>query len=164
MQSWARQSTLPSRESRSFASRSTPGPACALAPPLTRPNAAPPGTPTICPAVLLRQWAARLGWRWRAQLVVCGRFRTQQVSHKIIPAASHHIRLAAEAVPAIRKQQQIEILIVFDQLVHHQQRVVRGHVVIGRAVRQQQLALEVLGEVLIRLAVVIVTATFLLCE
>ena len=91
----------------------------------------------------------------RLQLVPRGRLRPQQVAHEIIPAPPDHVRLVAEAVIAIRQQEQIEILIGFDQFVHYQQRVIRRHVVIQRAVRQQQMSLQVLGEQLVRLVVVI---------
>src|SRR5207244_10939598 len=74
---------------------------------------------------------------------------------EIFPSSSNHIRFIAEAMPAIRQQEQVKILVRFDERVNHEQRVVRWHVVVQRSVRQQQVALQILGDVLIGLVVVV---------
>ena len=92
----------------------------------------------------------------RMHLIIQRRLSTQQITDKVVPAAARHI-VAGRAVsmPLIGKHQQIEILVRLDQRVDDQQRVVRRHVVVHRAVRQQQMSLQVLCQVLICLVVIV---------
>ena len=55
----------------------------------------------------------------------------------------------------IRQQQQIEVLVRLDQRVDDEQCVVRRHIGVQRAVREQQLALQVPCHELVRLVVVV---------
>ena len=90
------------------------------------------------------------------QLVFVRWLRTQQVAHEVVPSAPRHVeRRAPIAVVLVGQKQQIKILVGLDEFVHHQQRVVRRNVVIQRAVRQQQVSLQILSEVLIGLIIVI---------
>src|SRR6202030_4871414 len=61
-------------------------------------------------------------------------------------------------------KQEVKILIGFDQLIHNKQRVVRRHIIIQRSMRQQQMALQVFGKVLIGLVIVIGGAVGILDE
>src|SRR6267142_4049489 len=90
-----------------------------------------------------------------AHFVLARRFRAEQVTRKIIPSAAHHVWIVAETMVSVRQQQQIKILVRFDELTDDEQRVVRGNVVVHRAMREQQLALEILREILVRLIVVV---------
>src|SRR6267142_1589314 len=90
-----------------------------------------------------------------AHFVLARRFRAKQVTRKIIPSAAHHVWIVAETMVSVRQQQQIKILVRFDELTDDEQRVVRGNVVVHRAMREQQLALEILREILVRLIVVV---------
>ena len=60
-------------------------------------------------------------------------------------------------MPAIGQQEQVEILVGLYERVHDQQGVIGRHVVIKGAVRQQQMSLQVFGNVLVGLIVVIRT-------
>ena len=78
---------------------------------------------------------------------------------KIVPAPPHHVvRCRAVAVVRVRDHQQIEILVRLDQRVGDEHRLIRRHVGVHRAVGEQQVALQVLREVLIRFGVVAVGA------
>ena len=48
------------------------------------------------------------------------------------------------------QHEQVEILVRLDQCIDDERGVVRRHVVVERAVREEQLALQVLGERLVR--------------
>ena len=77
---------------------------------------------------------------------------------EVVPAPADHVGLVAEPVGAVGKQDQIEILVRLDQLVDDEKRVVRRNVVVHGAVREEQLPLQVLREVLVGLGVVAVGA------
>jgi hypothetical protein len=63
-----------------------------------------------------------------------------QVAHEVIPPPPRHVlRRLAISVRGVRNHQQVEILVRLDQRIHHQQRVVRRHVVVHRSMRQQQM-------------------------
>ena len=64
----------------------------------------------------------------------------------------------------VRQQHQVEILVRFDQRFDDEQRLGRRHVRIHRPVREHQLALEVLGKVLVRLDLVVVSPIGILHE
>ena len=64
----------------------------------------------------------------------------------------------------VRQHEQVEVLVRLDQSVDHQQRVVWRHVIIHRAVRQQQMPFQVLRDILICLIVVIRLAITILSQ
>ena len=86
--------------------------------------------------------------------------RTQQITNEIIPALASHpgLRPPGVFVMLIRQHDQIEIFVGVDQRLGKQQREIRRHVLIESTVREQQVPLEVRGEILVRLAVVIAGA------
>src|SRR5207249_9581030 len=96
----------------------------------------------------------RLPRRGRVQLVG-GRLGAQQIADEVVPTAPDHIRLVAEVVAAVGERQEVKVLVGPNQLVHQQQRVVGRDVVVRRAVGDQQLAAQALGQVLVRLVVVV---------
>ena len=53
---------------------------------------------------------------------------------------------------------QVEVLVRLDQRIHDEQRVVHRHVVVHRAVREQEMAFQICSEVLIGLHVVVALA------
>ena len=67
-------------------------------------------------------------------------FCAEKMAHKIIPTPPHHVRLAPEAVTAIRKQDEIEILVGLDERIHHEQCIIRRHVTVHSAVGEEELA------------------------
>lgn len=85
-----------------------------------------------------------------------GGLGTEQVAHEIVPAAARHVKTqAAVAVVLVGKQQQVEILVGFDERLDDQQRVVGRNVVVERAMREHQMALQIFCEILIRLVIVV---------
>ena len=61
----------------------------------------------------------------------------------------------------VRQHEQVEVLVRLDQRIDDERGVVGRHVVIQRAVREQQLALQVLCECLVRLRRVVVRCAVL---
>ncbi len=55
----------------------------------------------------------------------------------------------------IRQHQQIEILVRFNERVDDQQRVVRRHIVVHRAMRQKQMSLQVFRQALVCLVAIV---------
>ena len=73
---------------------------------------------------------------------------------KVIPPATHHVGLVSETVSPVRQQDQVEIFVGLDQRVYDEQGAVVRDVVVEGTVGEQQFALQILREVLVRLAVV----------
>src|SRR5262249_50265929 len=71
---------------------------------------------------LLERRSCGRGRGWRTHLVLRRRLRAEQMLHKIIPSSANHVWLITESVAAIRKQDQIEVLVRPDQFVDDEQR------------------------------------------
>ena len=80
----------------------------------------------------------------------------RKVAGEVVPAPAHHVltRLAI-AVVRVRIEDEIEVLVRLNQCVDQKQGGVQWNVIIHRSVREQQMALQVLCVVLIRLRVVV---------
>jgi hypothetical protein len=70
-------------------------------------------------------------------LVFPRRFGANKIADKVVPAAADHVGFVAKTVGAIRKQEKIEILVGFDELVHDEKGVVRRDVGVCSAVREE---------------------------
>ena len=68
------------------------------------------------------------------------------------------VEFGSVSVRDVRNHQQVEVLVRLDQRVDDEERVVRRHVVVHRAVREQQVPLQVLRERLVGFDVVVVGA------
>ena len=64
----------------------------------------------------------------------------------------------------VGQHDEIEIFVGFDQLINYKQCVVRGNIVIHRSVGQKQMPLQVLGDVLVRLVVIVTGSIRLLLQ
>jgi len=55
---------------------------------------------------------------------------------KIVPPASHHVRLIPETVAPVREEDKIKVLVGCDQFVYYKEGVVQRHIGVQGAVGQ----------------------------
>src|SRR5690606_29701919 len=92
-----------------------------------------------------------------ADTVLVRRLRTEQMPDEVVPPAAHHVVVVdAIAMPCVREDQQVEVLVRLDQCVDDQVRVVRRDVVVHAAMGEEELAAEVGGVRLVRDLLVVV--------
>jgi len=95
------------------------------------------------------------GGRRSAKFVTARRFGAQQIPNEIVPAPADHIGLVAKSVAAIGEHDQVEVFVGLDQFVDYEKSVVRRDIIVHGAVREQQMALQILRDVLVGLIVVV---------
>src|ERR1700683_581872 len=90
------------------------------------------------------------------QLILVRWFGAEKIAHEVVPAAAGHVEaFCAVAVMLVGEEEEIEILVGFDECVDDQESVVGRDVVIHGAVGEKEVALQIFGEALVGLVVVV---------
>src|SRR5437870_6374778 len=83
-----------------------------------------------------RSW--RIAHLRRMQLVTLRRLGAEKIADEIIPPPARHvIARSTIPMPLVWQHEQIKVLVCLDERVHDQQRVIRRHVIVQRAMREQ---------------------------